>query len=271
MASTIESMHGIIHEINAKLGILCSTQNTPRSASSGSKRSRHDSSHIVDTVPLAATLQEEPVAREASVATIFNSHFRPSASGYNPATLSSKPTETFVYDWYARGLGVVKGYEVELTQRSWMSAIGSKVSTDNLLDAKSLIKLVEMLATKSELDSLKDPQPNAATDPAHGDWEQLMRGICKVLTTVTNDFLTMKEGKVGNAKTLTLGAMARRWKVKKFPAPTKDERQQLRNALSSSSSKQKTSSSSFSSSSKNATIKAKSTLLKPHSKVQVTV
>ena len=47
-----------------------------------------------------------------------------------------------------------------------MSAIGSKVSTDNLLDAKSLMKLVEMLTTKSELESLKSPQPNAATDPA---------------------------------------------------------------------------------------------------------
>ena len=268
MASTIESMHGTIHEINAKLSMLCSTQNTPRSASSGCKRSRNDGTLIVDTQPYAAAVQEEPVARDVSIATIFNSHFRPSASGYNPATLSSKATETFIYDWYARGLGAVKGNEVELMQRSWMSAIGSKVSTDNLLDAKSLMKLVEMLATKSQLDSLKGTQPNAATDPAYGDWEHLIRGICKVLTTMTNDFLTMKEGKVGNAKALTLGAMARRWKDKKFPAPTEDELQQLRNAMSNSN-RHKTSSSS--SSFKNASIKAKSEILKPHSKVQVTV
>ena len=149
-----------------------------------------------------------------------------------------------------------------------MSLIGSKVSTDNQLDAKSLMRLVEMLATKSQLDSLKGPQPNAATDPAYGDWEYLMRGICKVLITLANDFLTLKEGKVGNAKTLTLGAMARRWKIKKFPAPTEDELQQLRNALSSSS-KQKTSGPSSSSTSK--PIKAKSAILKPKSKVQVAV
>ena len=268
MASTIELMHGIIHEINAKLSILCSTQSTPRSVSSGCKRSRHDGSLHEVAQPPTAALQEEPVATDATVASIFKSHFRPSASGYNPATLSSKPAETFVYDWYARGLGVVKGSEVELTHRSWMSSIGSKVSTDNQLDAKSLMRLVEMLATKSQLDSLKGPQPNAATDPAYGDWEYLMRGICKVLITLANDFLTMKEGKVGNAKTLTMGAMARRWKIKKFPAPTEDELQQLHNALSSSS-KQKTSGSSSSSTSK--PIKAKSAILKPKSKVQVAV
>ena len=74
----------------------------------------------------------------------------------------------------------MKGNEVELMQRSWMSAIGSKVSTDNLLDAKS------------QLDSLKGTQPNAATDPAYGDCEHLIRGICKVLTTITNDFLTVE-------------------------------------------------------------------------------
>ena len=107
MASTIELMHGVIHEINAKLSILCSTQSTPRSVSSGCKRSRHDGSLLEVAQPPAAALQEEPVARDATVASIFNSHFRPSASGYNSATLSSKPAETFVYDWYARGLGVV--------------------------------------------------------------------------------------------------------------------------------------------------------------------
>lgn len=264
-------MHGLIHEISAKLTILCSTQSTPRSASSGSKRSRHDGSLLEDIQPHAAVVQEAPVARDATVANIFNSHFRPSASGYNPATLSSKPAETFIYDWYARGLGVVKGNDVELTQRSWISAIGSKVSTDNLLDAKSLMKLVEMLATKSELDSLKSPQPNAATDPAYGAWEHLIRGICKFLITLTNDFLTMKEGKVGNAKTLTLGAMARRWKIKKFPAPTEDELRELRNAMTSSSSSKQRTSGSSSSSSKTANIKAKSAILKAKTKVQVTV
>ena len=263
MASTIESMHGILHEVSAKLTNLNASkaQYVPRSASSGRKRSRDDDGPMEDDIPaVPAVLLDDPVTNNASVASIFNGQFKASASGYNPATLSSKSTETFIYDWYAKGLGVVRGSNVELIQRSWMSSVGSKVSTDNQGDAKSLMKLVELLSTKSQLDSLKGPKPDAATDPAYGDWELLVKGICKALTSVTNDFLTMKEGKVGNAKALTVGAMARRWKMQKYPTPTESELQHLRE---SSSSTQKTSSSS--------SVKAKSTILKTSSKVKVTV
>ena len=136
-----------------------------------------------------------------------------------------------------------------------MSSVGSKVSTDNQGDAKSLMKLVEMLTTKIQLDSLRDPKPNAATDPAYGDWELLVN-------SVANDFLTMKEGKVGNAKALTVGAMARRWKTQKYPVPMESELQQLLGATSSSN-KQKAS--------KSSSARAKSSILKTISKVKVTV
>lgn len=51
----------------------------------------------------------------------------------------------------------------------YLSAVGSIVSTCDFLHANTLMKLVEMLAIKSQLDSLKDPESNAATDSAYGD------------------------------------------------------------------------------------------------------
>ena len=70
-----------------------------------------------------------------------------------------------------------------------------------------------MLCTKSQLESLKGPKPNAATDPTYGDWELLVKGICKAIRLTANDFLIIKEGKLGHAKSLTIGVMARRWKL----------------------------------------------------------
>lgn len=257
MASTIESVHGILHEVSAKLSTLNSAQCVPRSASSVRKRSRQD----VQEEPLQE--DPEPVVGNVTVASIFNSQFRPSASGYNPATLSPLSTETFIYDWYSKGLGVVKEREVELNQRCWMSAVGSKVSTDNQGYAKSLMKLVEMVSTKEQLDFLKGPKPDAAKDPAYGGWESFCKGICKSLPVIINDFLTMKEGKVGNAKTLTVGAMARRWKMQGFPVPTESELKEIKTAIALELSKKRSSSSS--------SIKAKSAILKTSSKVRVSV
>jgi hypothetical protein len=265
MASTIESMHGILHEVSAKLSSLNSAQGGPRSASSVRKRARHDDSLVEDVQPEITSLQEEAgtIAGNASVASIFNSQFRPSASGYNPATLSPLSTETFIYDWYTKGLGIVKEKDVELNQRCWMSAVGSKVSTDNQGYAKTLMKLVEMVSTKSELDFLKGPKPDAAKDPAYGGWESQCKGICKALPVIMNAFLTMKEGKVGNAKTLTVGAMARRWKMQGFPVPTDSEIHEIKTDIALELNKKRSSSSS--------NIKAKSTILKASAKVRVSV
>ena len=99
-----------------------------------------------------------------------------------------------------------------------------QLSTDNQADAKSVMKLVEMLCTESQLESLKGPKPNAATDPIYGDWELLAKGICKAITLTANDFLIMKEGKRGHAKSRTIGAMARRWKLQNYAAPKESER-----------------------------------------------
>ena len=157
----------------------------------------------------------------------------------------------------------MKEKEVELNQRCWMSAVGSKVSTDNQGYAKSLIKLVEMVSTKDELDFLKGPKPDAAKDPAYGGWESLCKGICKSIPLIINDFLTMKEGKVGNAKTLTVGAMARRWKAQGFPVPMDSEIKVIKTAIALDLSKKSSSSS--------GSIKAKSAILKTSSKVKVSV
>jgi hypothetical protein len=221
----LESTHGIIQELSTRL------LTTPQSVPCSLKRSRDNDSTIENIPPVRAPLQEQPVQNNAS---ILNSHCRPVSSGYDPTTLSPKSTEAFMFDWYAKGLGVVKGNEVVLTTRLWISAVGSKLSTDNQADAKSVMKLVEMLCTKSQLEFLKGPRPDAATDPAYGDWEVLVRGICKDLTLTTNDFLIMKEGKVGYAKTLSIGAMARRWKLQYYAAPTESELQQLHGATRSS-------------------------------------
>lgn len=265
MASTMESMHGVLHEVSVKLSSWNTVHCVPRSASSVRKRSRLDNYLVADIQPEPVSLQEEtePLARDASVASIFNSQFRHSDSGYNPVTLSPLSTEKFIYDWYTKGLGTVTDKEVVLNQRCWMSAVGSKVSTDNQGYAKSLMKLVEMVSTKVELEFLKGPKPDAAKDPAYGGWESSCKGICKALPVIINDFLTMKEGKVGNAKTLTVGAMARRWKMQGFPIPTDSEIREIKTAIALELSKKRSSSSS--------NIKAKSTILKTSSKVRVCV
>lgn len=112
MSSTIESMHGILHEVSAKLSNLYAAQCLSRSAGSVHKRSRNDDSSIAEIQSEPALLQEEPIAKNISVASIFSSHFKPSAAEYNPATLSQQPIETFIYDWYTKGLGTVKEKEV---------------------------------------------------------------------------------------------------------------------------------------------------------------
>lgn len=261
MASLIESMHGMIHDINAQLSSISSSQCAQASGSSGRKKPRSEEDPM-DIIPLTPTiLRADTIVSNTSAASAFNGLFRPSSSGYNPLTLSSKSTESFIYDWYAKGLGVVNDKDVELKQSSWMSAVGSKVSTDNQGDAKSLMKLVEMLGSREQMVILRGPKLDAATDPAYGKWEISVRGICKILTTMTNDFLTMKEGKVGNAKTLTVGAMARRWKMQKFAVPNTEELEQLRDGVGKSQS-QRSSTTSGS--------KAKSTILKSQ-KAKVTV
>ena len=75
------------------------------------------------------------------------------------------------------------------------------------------------------------------------------RGISKALAKLANDYLILKEGKVGNVKTLSVGAMARRWKMLKYVDPTESDISGIRSAVaisSSSSSKSKSCSSSSS-------------------------
>jgi hypothetical protein len=117
-----------------------------------------------------------------------------------------------------------------------------------------------MVSTKGELDFLEGLKPDEAKDPAYGGWESQCTGICKALPVIMNAFLTMKKGKVGNAKTLTVGAMARRWKMQGFPVPTDSE---IKTGIALELTKKRPSSSS--------NIKAKSTILKASAKARVSV
>ena len=50
---------------------------------------------------------------------------------------------------------------------------------------------------------------------------------------LANDYLILKEGKIGNVETLSAGAMARRWKMQKYAMPLKDDITMLRCSRSS--------------------------------------
>ena len=76
--------------------------------------------------------------------------------------------------------------------------------------------------------------PNAAFDSGYSQWEMRVRGIAKTVTKLANDFLIFKEGKVGNAKTLSVGAMARRWKMLKYVQPSPQDLTDLAKADESS-------------------------------------
>ena len=245
MAATIQSMSGLLHDIDRKVSNISYTANTrsaPRSSVAGRKRPVEER-----TVTAENDDASDNIVPPVSVV-LFTDRFRQASDGYNSLTLSSKPTEAFLYDWYAKCLGATKGSTIVLTASLWASAVGNKVSTDNQGDAKLIIKLSAMLTTTSQLAVLEGPKPDASKDANYGIWEMKMKGICKSVTGLMNDFLIMREGKIGNAKTLTVGAMARRWKFVKFSAPTADELTDL----SSSRQKNHTTTSSSSSSSSSA-------------------
>ena len=206
MAATIQSMSGLLHDIDRKVSNSNYTANTssaPRSSVAGRKRLVEQSSVTAEIDATDNIIPPVPVV-------LFTDRFRQATDGYNSLTLSSKPTEAFLYDWYAKCLGVTKGSTIVLTASLWASAVGNKVSTDNQGDAKLVIKLSTMLTTAAQLAVLGGPKPDASKDANYGIWEMKMKGICKTVTGLMNDFLIMREGKIGNVKTLTVGAMARR-------------------------------------------------------------
>ena len=82
------------------------------------------------------------------------------------------------------------------------------------------MKLLQFLMSEEQLSDVTTSPPNAASDSGYSQWEMKVRGISKKITKLANDFLILKEGKVGNAKTLSVGAMARLWKMLKYVQPS---------------------------------------------------
>lgn len=161
MAATIQSMSGLLHDIDRKVSnsnYTANTRSAPRSSVAGRKRLVEQSSVTAEIDATDNIIPPVPVV-------LFTDRFRQATDGYNSLTLSSKPTEAFLYDWYAKCLGVTKGSTIVLTASLWASAVGNKVSTDNQGDAKLIIKLSTMLTTAAQLAVLGDPSPMRQKTP----------------------------------------------------------------------------------------------------------
>lgn len=161
----------------------------------------------------------------------FSDFSKRTSEAYVSASLGSQSAEEFLYDWYAKSLGTVKGNTVTLTSGRWHITVGRKPSTDNQGDAKNVIWLAEKLGSEAQLKTIKALQPDAAKDSSYSTWAMDMKATAKALRKLIGDFLILKEEKVGNAEAYTVGALARRWKQLKYPDLTEEERKQLQDAV----------------------------------------
>ena len=226
MSITVQTVHGILNDMKITIdNMKASPQQkiTPNKESSSSKRQRVEEETLVEKDSGNIEIPPIEFVMQSSPRRSFVEHFRRTTDGYCSMNLSAKSAEEFIYDWYAKNLGTVKGNIVTLTVGRWQSTVGHKLSTDNQGDGKNLIRLAEKVSSEVQLSKLKTLQPDAAKDTSHTAWEIDMKATAKTLTKLLGDFLTMKEGKVGNAKAYTVGAMARRWKQLKYPDPTTEE------------------------------------------------
>lgn len=226
-------MQGQINDMQnslAQLTDLLLRDSSPRQCNSGvsAKRARVDENDRVEYIQPIPEL--EPEAPTPTPAMLFNSQFKKPTNGYPSRTLAGKLVEEFVYDWYAKSLGSIQGPIASINTARWDITIGVKVCNDNVLDAKNIILLTEKIASESELKAFRAEQPNAATDSTYTGWEMNIKAAAKSVVKVLGEFLIMKEGKTGNAKSYTIGALARRWKNLKYPVPTTDELEASRNA-----------------------------------------
>ena len=154
-------------------------------------------------------------------------------TGYNAIGLTNVSTETFLYDWFSKDLGTVSKNGVTLRNAHWCLVTGSKACNDSVGEAKSIMKLLHSLMTEDQFFDVTTAPPNAVNDSRYTDWEIKVRGIAKNVTVLANDYLILKEGKIGNVETLSAGAMARRWKMQKNAMPLKDDITMLRSSRSS--------------------------------------
>ena len=122
--TTIQLMSGLLHDIDcivSNSNYTANTRSAPRSSVAGRKRLVEESSVTAEIDATDNIIPSVPVV-------LFTDRFRHATDRYNSLTLSSKPIEAFLYDWYEKCLGVTKGSTIVLTASLWASAVGNKVS-----------------------------------------------------------------------------------------------------------------------------------------------
>ena len=212
MSSALQFVQGQLNEIQISVAKMCSStmrEKTPRKDGSTSKKRKLDDEVVEEDCRVQ---ESSPVAPARCSEKSFSDLFKRTSEGYSSTSLGAQSAEEFLYDWYAKSLGTVKGNTVTLASGRWQITVGHKPSSDNQGDAKNVVRLAEKLGSEAQLKTMKILQPDAAKDSSYSTWEMDMKATAKILTKLIGDFLIIKEGKIGNAKAYTVGALARRWK-----------------------------------------------------------
>ena len=170
-----------------------------------------------------------PVEEEKGISSSFSDIFKEPRDPFKATNVGIMELEEFVYQWYSKNLGtVVLNRDTRIHTWMWCIPPGDKSINDKILDAKNIMKLVEMVASVDEMTILRCEKPDAAKDSNYETWEINMKRNSKIVSSLVGDYLLSKEGKVGNAKKMTVGALARRWKNLKYLVPTELDLHEIR-------------------------------------------
>jgi hypothetical protein len=228
MSMNVQTMHGQLNEMHIMMETMSASMSTVAQEKFEAPPKDREEEEALPAEKSIVADEASRVSVERSPRKIFNDQFRKTTDGYCSVTLGVKNVEEFTYDWHAKNSGHVKGNIVTLTIGRWQSTVGHKQNTENRGVAKHMINLAEILGGESELILLKANKPDASRDAHYASWEMDMKATAKTLANMIAEFMTMKEGKVGHAKQLTVGTLGRRWKVLQYPDPTKEELEHLR-------------------------------------------
>ena len=192
--------------------------------SSTKKRRKSDSNTLWEDAVVDEPIEEGPVDVPEEPQRTFGNAFAAPKEPFVATSLGVMELQEFIYHWYSKNLGtVIKNRETRIHTWLWCIPPGDKSINDKILDAKSIMKLTEMVASDEELETLRSPKPDAAKDSSYEVWEMKMKAVSKVISRLVGDFLLTKEDKVGNVKKMTVGALSRRWKNMKYLVPTETD------------------------------------------------
>ena len=185
--------------------------------SSGSVKKRKPDNEIMPE----EVADSAPIEEDKGASLSFSNVFKEPKDPFKATNLGVMDLEEFVYQWYSKNLGtVVLNRDTRIHTWMWCIPPGDKSINDKILDAKSIMKLVEMMASVEEMTLLRCEKPDAAKDNNYEAWEINMKRTSKIVSSLVGDYLLSNDGKVGNAKKMTIRALARRWKNLKYLVPT---------------------------------------------------